>query len=94
MALAASIPVIYANSVMAPTMPRQRPPVYDFLESQVNVVCYGNYALLTVSFTGTLITVSCFGRLALTPGHHPVTLVLFIGGGGPFVVEAGPQLKY
>lgn len=144
--LAASIPVMYANSVMAPTIPRHRlRPVYSFLESQVNVVCCANYHLLTLSFTtptatnasvffsvgtfippgqccqgaflelisvddgplggeqglgcggqtsqftGTLIGVSCFGRLAFTPGTHSVTLVLFIGGGGPFVVERGPS---
>jgi len=45
----------------------------------------------TSQFTGTLIGVSCFGRLAFTPGTHSVTLVLFVGAGGPFVVEQGPS---
>lgn len=45
----------------------------------------------TSQFTGTLVGVSCFGRLAFTPGTHSVTLVLFIGAGGPFVVEQGPS---
>lgn len=45
----------------------------------------------TSQFTGNLIGVSCFGRLSFAAGAHSVTLVLYLGGGGPFTVEAGPS---
>ncbi len=42
----------------------------------------------TSQFTVTLNGVSCFGRLAFTPGTHTVSLVLYAGG--PLTVERGP----
>ncbi len=45
----------------------------------------------TSQFTGTLLGVSCFGRLSFTAGTHSATLWLLNAGGGIFTVEQGPS---
>ncbi len=44
----------------------------------------------TSQFTGVLVGVSCFGRLAFAPGSHSVTLNVQ-NGGGAWTIEQGPS---
>lgn len=43
----------------------------------------------TSTFTGVLVTVSCYGRLSFATGQHTITLVVE-NGGGTWTIETGP----